>query len=865
MSCRLLLIATLAACLLQLIGLHCGFADEPEIQNNGNVSSYGLFGFDYELEGVKLTDSTWYDTSGHKDVAGDIIDPEIKISGNLNVRLDAFMLNEYTARVKASTTAVDQYGNGFGTDEYICDGPIWTWEKTFDGREVKEGYKKQVPFSLTVPVPAADPARGIDTVYFEIQLDCWQTVYAYETPERKHNYVTLRGTMRIPHEFKPQRSAAISIETGNQFEPLKVTFTLSDTTDGPPKPIEGAMISIDAPLCGSNRLGVQVPTGPGGIPIHDPPRASDIFNSDPPAENYWSLAQFFRCNTQCLNGDKSEPVTKFSAECYFRLRNPQEPIEVLTDKNGQVELEFYLDLDALGHRAPKRQQPLTVPINAEYIGFDGKTSEKYLARASRLIELKYVGFVVSVTCVEPQEFAYQGILNGWVPQPWSGVRFPLAEYYGDPGTPPPGKRVYGADRAIFTPCILVLSEDGTSTVQRETLQSRQLKRGLMISCGDEIDLNARGMVRIDPDTEGPGMAGQPGRPGWIWVKVRFFDATNAMVGINGECGTHSVTIGHSPEDSGWVPPAKSWFYTVAREAGEEAVSKLHPVLGVIDVAGDVGSFIKWFNNRNPVYIRVQSEFHVSTDSDGNSVVTVLEGQPVLLSEATGLAGMAAKPGATITVSPDNQVHVRPSEPEEIERAEVLLDEVRGFDVSGLDFDPIEVETGPVSTPPVEPAQLPDLPAQEPPTVEPTPPTVPETSSQLPVDTRTMMSVRVDNLVFELRGDWEYEPETEESFPVLTNQAIRMFMAVISVPVTTEELLKELGGEMGTASALTVAGRAAQWIPQLDEGEQSGALLCFEGPQENGEYLHVSFFSSAQAWPGLQAEVLEILEGLHFVN
>jgi hypothetical protein len=66
----------------------------------------------------------------------------------------------------------------------------------------------------------------------------------------------------------------------------------------------------------------------------------------------------------------------------------QMPLELLTDENGIVRLEFFLDLAKLGDQVPQKDKPLSIPIRVEYWSDNG---EKKIAEEAKILGLDHVG------------------------------------------------------------------------------------------------------------------------------------------------------------------------------------------------------------------------------------------------------------------------------------------------------------------------------------------------------------------------------------------------------------------------------------------------------------------------------------------
>ena len=830
------------------------FADSVPSSGSVGLKSDGI---DYSIGGVEFTEKRIPAGGGSNGVSlfGTATSRVVTISGTLKMSTYNSPAN-FTATINAYAGDWTKGGLLYRPKpEYAYEVPEWKWEGQLSNPGETQATKTQ-SFSYSIPLPELEPDKGINAVAFIVEL-------TKEIPERydpdSDSYLggytqayRVSGYIGIPGVLEEKPLPLLVTNTGGQLDPLHVYLELIDNSTDPPSAMKDAVLKVKAPL----------PSKPSSV-------IDDFFTTAD-----WSLSGYFKSDTDCPNCNTYQNQSRFTADNFFYyLETPGEPIEVLTDDYGLAELEFFLDLPALGDRGPRRDRPLKVPIEVRYYAPDGEDKGKLLAESKLEISLSHLGYVESVTYVQPQEWEHAG-LGEYRLKEFHPGEFPLASYYKDQGTGLPYDDVRGADRARFTAANQLVAPGWGNGLAGGSLRlnapepSVQLQPGTLFSYGDRIDLDARGLSRLKPLDKIDPAYGITAKPGWVWVKVRFFDGLRAKVGVSGNCGQHALVFGRDPEESGWTPTGKAFLYWAGREATEKVVSKFIPIYGQVDLVCDMAGYINWANNATPHYIRVQSGFVVHREDDGGATVTVREGHPAVITPETGFNGVPAQAGQTVRISTGADISVGPTDPDQEEYADGLMESMlnapedtnlepvetggpSGFDLSSsggefpdgivdIDEDDYADEGG-------------DVPA-----------IVDADGNEIIYPGEDSTTYRFDEFLMELEGDWDYEPETENSFAKLGNDDLILYMIILRTPATTQQMLDLLEFDHSEPLKITVAGRSAHWIPLFEDGEEFGSLLCFDEPLENGNNLYINFISGAEIWEGLRDDLVQITEGMRFL-
>lgn len=834
------IIAIAVAMVLSIASATTAFAADDSIMN-------GEIGFDYHIDGVDQWSARESGMSAIYQYGGATINlPVVTVSGTLIVTAPRQHLGTYKALVAASTNEYDVNGQSMGMPDYICDGPAWRWSESYDQLESAEGITREVPFSLSIPVPGYDEENEITKVYFVILLDCElhhpNYTTGYPSSNRTSFSCQLKGSLDIPEDMKPKPVVTLTTTNGGKLDPLRIKFRLMDNSSTPPKPLKDTIIRVQAPI----------PQKPASL-------IKDFFNTAD-----WSLSGYFMSKTKCPNCEWKQAGSQYTSEIYYYLKNPGEPIEVLTDEQGQAELLFYLDLPALSkqYKTPTRKRTLDIPIKAEYIAAEGEHQGEKLAESSLNVNLNNLGYIVAVTYVQPQEWEPVGGLGDYRPAGYNPGEYDLASYVKDKGTGLPYDDVRGNDRATIA---IQLSDTGgvdgygvsggTPALGASMHQpAESLQPGMLFAPGDKIDLDARGLVRFKPAAPQSPESGIKGKPGWVWIKLKFFDGLSAKVGVNGNAGQHSLTFGGTPYQSGWTTSGWNFSWWAGKEAAENVVSKFIPIYGQVDLVSDIAGYIKWFNGDVPIYIRVQSEFVITREEDGSSRLIVSEGHPVVVTEQTGFAGINVAVGESAVISPDNQISVSPATPEPAARAQELLAGLFSVENDPEGLKPIEVgwpsATGPTADTYEDEAG--DVPIYG------------DEAGDVPlVEFEAGQVYSFDEFNMEVAGNWSYDPETEHSFASLSGEDIGLYIAIVRAEVSSTQLLQLMEVDYGEDLDLEVAGRGARICPLLEDGAEFGCMLSFEDPLSNGNSLHVTFIADSSYWADLSDVIVDIILAMNF--
>ena len=123
-----------------------------------------------------------------------------------------------------------------------------------------------------------------------------------------------------------------------------------------------------------------------------------------------------------------------------------------------AKLEFFLDLAQLGDQAPRKGQPLSIPVKVEYWGKDGA---KKIAEKEIDLNLDYVGVVEGITYEAPPELdrlTGDTVIDSITGKPKEQKTGNLVDYSGDPGTSAGLKR---SDRVRISEEAKLLPEGST--------------------------------------------------------------------------------------------------------------------------------------------------------------------------------------------------------------------------------------------------------------------------------------------------------------------------------------------------------------------------------------------------------------------
>jgi hypothetical protein len=348
-----------------------------------------------------------------------------------------------------------------------------------------------------------------------------------------------------------------------------------------------------------------------------------------------------------LLGPTSNPGSSGSFEPNCPLK--QTPLEVVTDGNGMAKLEFFLDLAQLGDQAPRKGQPLSIPVKVEYWEKDGA---KKIAEKDIDLNLDYVGVVEGITYEAPPELdrlTGDTVIDSITGKPKEQKTGDLVDYSGDPGTSAGLKK---SDRVRISEEAKLLPE-GVPT-------GRPLKVKDKLYVEDKILINAENLKVT---------RGNMVMSGGLWVRMRFFDGFAGKVGVSGNVPSHVVVIGPTPEKTGFTSWASSFIHWgsmigseidsranpksyMIKEGMKQIAPELVPYLSAYSKAKKIKEVVELIYEMKPVYISVESAIAVDYDDQGQMLVTTREGNATIYTEATGEEGFAVPAGKTAVIPSD---------------------------------------------------------------------------------------------------------------------------------------------------------------------------------------------------------------------
>jgi hypothetical protein len=413
----------------------------------------------------------------------------------------------------------------------------------------------------------------------------------------------------------------------------------------------------------SHPLAFVITLTENGKPISNAKLKVHAFNLP---DNDKKLAEYFLVSncTNCNEGHTIIDGKTISMLCPYEvglnlpcpLKEQKSPLEITTDANGQARMEFFLPLGRSDAILPSRNSPVTIPINVEYwkAGSDGKeikvSEKKYEAKLSG------IAVVQEILYLAPQDF--DG--NGNKLMRSSGL---LSNWAGDDGVKDGDITLKGADRVKVNKAGMI----GPNPEGRTA--GTALEKGELLSIGDEITINAGGMVSgirgtINPLAEPTIPVGAPGN---ILTAIRFFDGAVGAVQVDGEVPKHVVKIGETPSSSGFKTMPEKLLGLTA----DFAMDKVNPISqiksgiknAIKSLVPDSGFFFFIMKVKSkgeslgildtvgkPVYIRVQSAIVTRYDNSSQLLVTTREGQATIYTEATDKEGFAVPAGKTAVVN-----------------------------------------------------------------------------------------------------------------------------------------------------------------------------------------------------------------------
>ncbi|MBN2082555.1 hypothetical protein JW859_10175 [bacterium] len=768
---------------------------------------------------------------------------------------------EFTAVASAHGCGIDAVGLPIQPKPgYEYQVPAQTWQGQLDGLGREELLTREGSFSFTIPIPAFDLEHGITAVAFDILLT--KTVPPYrdaETDSVLGDYqreYRLGGYFRIPDSLKEKPAPQLSMTNGGPLEPLKLRLKLADYAKNPPEPLAGEVIRITAPLPSSpaaidlstvnswNTVAEQVSKLSGPLTV-----APTIALPKPD----WKLTGCFRSKTKCPNCDWKQATSQFTSDILYYLKKPGEPVEVLTDENGEAEVEFFLDLAALGDDGPLRTNPLKVQIKAEH-ALEVEGSDEPIRTDSELnIQLKHVGYVTEVSYVQPAKWEWDAVNKKYVPR-INPREFPLL------GTTEFDK-ASRAQVSVFNSAIAPTDSEfygisGSTLELQPPAPFQPLMPGMLLGRGDQIELDARGLLIPHPFANEPqsAFAGINGKPGWVWVGVKFFDGTRGKVGASGTCGTHSLIIGPTPDSSGWAPGVVKFVYWASKQARDAGIANFIPVWGTISDAENVADAISWLNDGWPVYIIVRSQLGLTRQDDGTAKLVVREGYPSVVSQATGPVGTAVAAGMSAEVGKGGAVNTSAATPEELNRVDELVSGAGTLETETSELEPIDLSAALTANPPATESQN-----DSDSTYGNTETTISGTGvspfdgfEDMPDDfwagdVPDYKRFDLGDVTIALEGNWEYTPESDDAYPLFEREEPGLDIMVVREDWGFEECLELLDLGVGRTFDIGAGGKNAYWVQMMEGDKERGCLVYVPEKLSSGRHLILLFISTPELW------------------
>lgn len=399
-------------------------------------------------------------------------------------------------------------------------------------------------------------------------------------------------------------------------------------------------------------------------------------------------ANCLNCATQDVNGVKVS-----------YLQDSTQPIQLKTDANGEARIAFFLDMARLAEfdRAPTRDKALTTDFTFAY---EGRTSIPVTATTS--VKLNYIGIVEKIDYTQPTLF--DPVTEVEVPE--SRRTRELIVYTHENGDPcaqditPPA---CGADR------VKILRGKATwfAPPEQSAYPGDTLKVGDFVVAGDEIRIDVCNLPERNRIVNGQPIGG----PAEIAVQLRFFDGLRGKFIVNSTvrdvgydftidptgnlapyvsvktfCGSRLLVAPFIDSDN------KSLQQKVKEALGlpldtQRVVNWVTGRLmsGLVEVVfpaykplysapGRITTFVGYvqiFAGNKAAYTQVKSKIYSQAGTDYLSVTT-RQGQPTLITSATGPQGIDVPAGQTAIVPESLQPQLQPTDPDTAQRADALL-------------------------------------------------------------------------------------------------------------------------------------------------------------------------------------------------
>ena len=376
------------------------------------------------------------------------------------------------------------------------------------------------------------------------------------------------------------------------------------------------------------------------------------------------LAPYFE-SAACQNCERSEQ----NGRSMDRLRDPSQPIVLLTDAGGKAQIEFLLDFGALSELGELRPGgTIHVPLQLTAYAAVGREPARVVAQKAHVLDIAGIGIVEAITYEPPQRF--HPLSGSALPR---GLETALSNFSDDAGTADGPRTLTGRER------VLVHSRGAASIGASGTTPGRTLDDQHVLQMADQITVNACGLVsnRI--------VDGLPaGAPGQIWVRLRFFDGLRGKFGVNGSVCRAALRIGGSGAESGFTSNPRRFVYWAAEQGVDAVVSLAFAPYAVLDDVSDVYGWLKWAMGHEAVYVVLQSALSVEFDA-GQMHISTREGSPRVITAQTSTAGMKVPVGQTAAIAPGQQPVLRITERARARKADAQLAVVQGI-------IPLEVES-----------------------------------------------------------------------------------------------------------------------------------------------------------------------------
>lgn len=368
--------------------------------------------------------------------------------------------------------------------------------------------------------------------------------------------------------------------------------------------------------------------------------------------NQQRLAGYFE-TAQCKNCQNNE-VHGHLAQT---MADPAQPIVLMTGRDGQAAIEFFLDLGALTQAGLLSSgSMIDVPTRFEVRVASAGGPLHTVAQEQQQARLDAIGVIDAVT-YEPAQ-AFDPLSESALPR---APEQPLSSILGDEGTRD-GPNMLAREQRV------IVRRRGEAFIGPSgATPGRTLTSEHFLQLSDRITVNACGLVSTRMIDGLP--AGDPGR---IWVTVRFFDGFRGRFGVSGKVCRAGLTIGASGEDSGFKSATVRFAYWAAESGIDAAVVWLYPVYTVASYTRKVVNAILWISGRDPTYVVLQSAVSVEFDDSGTLEITTRDGEPRVYNGQTGADGIVVPAGMSARINADGNPELQATDAKRAKRADAWL-------------------------------------------------------------------------------------------------------------------------------------------------------------------------------------------------